>query len=60
VTAVDLTINSRYDGGEVATTGRRLTIGDPESPDIELDASPGKLLPEEIESFIDRLLAALA
>jgi hypothetical protein len=47
-----------YGGGNVAPTGRRLTIGDPDSPDIVLDASPGKFLPEreQIESFIDHLL----
>jgi hypothetical protein len=64
VSAVDLTVNAHYDTGtQQASTGRRLTIGDPESLDIVLDASPGKFLPDkrkQIESFIDHLLAALA
>jgi hypothetical protein len=51
-----------HSNGQV-TTGRRLTMGDPDNPDIVLDASPGRFLPDkraEIEQFIDELLAALA
>lgn len=62
ITAVDLTVAVHRSGGQVVT-GRRLTIGDPDSPDIVLDASPGVFLPdkrEQIEQFIDQLLAALA
>jgi hypothetical protein len=64
IIAVNLTVNTHYNGGnQPASTGRRLTIGDPDSPDIVLDASPGLFLPEkraQIEQFIDQLLAALA
>ena len=64
IAAVDLTVNVHYDAGaQRASTGRRLTIGDAESPEIVLDASPGHFLLDkraEVEQFIDQLLAALA
>jgi len=62
ITGVDLTVVIHRNSGHVST-GRRLTIGHPDSPDIVLDASPGLFLPakrEQIEQFIDQLLAALA
>lgn len=64
VTAVNLTVGVHRDSGSNrAYTGRRLTIGDPDNPDVVLDASPGRFLPEkrvQIEHFIDQLLATLA
>jgi hypothetical protein len=65
VTTVDVTIAVHYDNGlgRVTDSGRRLTIGHRDKPDVVLDASPGRSLPEkraQIEHFIDQLLAALA
>jgi hypothetical protein len=64
ITGVELTVNTHYDtGNQRVHTGRRLTIGRPDNPDIVLDASPVVFLPDkrqQIEQFIDQLLAALA
>ena len=63
VSAVDLAVDIHHDSGGHLYTGRQLVIGDPNRPDIMLDASPGRFPPDkcvQIEQFIDQVLAALA
>jgi hypothetical protein len=53
----------RRQAGGITDSGRRLSIGPWDSPDVVLDASPGRFSAEkraQIEGFIDELLAALA
>jgi hypothetical protein len=61
VTTVNFVVAVYHDNtrGMVTTSGRRLTIGQ----DVDLDASPGRFLPDkrkQIEDFIDQLLAVVA
>jgi hypothetical protein len=63
--SVNLTVAVNCDNarGKTTDSGRRLTIGPTDSPEVVLDASPGRFPIDkrvQIEHFIDELLTAFA